>query len=413
MDSLFSTPEPDEATVTPEAVVATAPQPQPQRLWRVALLSGVVGALLVAVALGGFITGRGDVEPVVRAPVGQGGGSSSLLPSGTTPGGSAVSAKDSRVATKVDAGLVDINTDLSYEQAQAAGTGMVLTKDGIVLTNNHVIAGATNISVTDLGNGTTYQAKVLGYDMKLDVAVLQLQGASGLATVRTAKSGAHVGEKVLGIGNAGGSGGTPQVASGKITGTQQNVTVAGGPTGSENLRSMLETDANIVPGDSGGPLVSLSGKVLGMDTAGSQGIFITNGVQQPTQAFSIPIATALSVVKKVKSGDGGSGVHLGKTAFLGVEVAATPSASAFFGEAPTTATPGVAIGAVVPGTPAGKDLKAGDIITAVNGSAVTSPAQLTEALVGLSPKTTISLSYTTPDGSQKVTSVTLAAGPPQ
>ncbi len=115
----------------------------------------------------------------------------------------------SAIAAKVDPGLVDINTNLSYQNEQAAGTGMVISSSGVVLTNNHVVEGATSVSVTDVGNGKTYTGSVVGYDRTGDVAVVKLAGASGLKTVATSSGTAAVGQAVVGVGNAGGTGGTP------------------------------------------------------------------------------------------------------------------------------------------------------------------------------------------------------------
>ena len=105
--------------------------------------------------------------------------------SGNTSTGAGAPSDISAIAAKVDPALVDINTNLSYQNEQAAGTGMVLTSDGVILTNNHVIDGATSISVTDVGNGKTYSASVVGYDRTGDVAVIKLSGASGLRTITT------------------------------------------------------------------------------------------------------------------------------------------------------------------------------------------------------------------------------------
>ena len=101
----------------------------------------------------------------------------------------------------------------------------MLTSTGEVLTNNHVIESATSIKVTDAGNGRTYPATVVGYDSSGDIAVLQLQGASGLRTVMLGNSSkVTVGEKVIALGNAGGRGGTPAVAAGKVTGLGESIT---------------------------------------------------------------------------------------------------------------------------------------------------------------------------------------------
>ncbi|MBV8461781.1 MAG: trypsin-like peptidase domain-containing protein, partial [Acidimicrobiales bacterium] len=122
--------------------------------------------------------------------------------SGNSNSGSSNSSGPSNVdaiASKVDPGLVDINTSLGYQQVQAAGTGIVLTSNGVILTNNHVIDGATNISVTDVGNQKTYTASVVGYDRSQDIAVLQLHNASGLQTATLGNSSdASVGEDVVG-----------------------------------------------------------------------------------------------------------------------------------------------------------------------------------------------------------------------
>ena len=115
-------------------------------------------------------------------------------------------------------GIVDIYTNLGYQGASAAGTGIVLTSGGVVLTNNHVIRGATSIKVVDLDNGRTYQAKVLGYALSADVAAIQLQGASGLQTAPLGSSDdVKVGQLVTTHGNAGGAGGTPSSSPGRIT----------------------------------------------------------------------------------------------------------------------------------------------------------------------------------------------------
>ena len=176
----------------------------------------------------------------------------------------------SQVASKVDPGLVDVVSTLGYQSGAAAGTGMVLTSTGEVLTNNHVIDGATSIKATDVGNGRTYTAKVVGYDKSHDVAVLQLEGASGLQTVTLSSSSPQTGQKVVALGNAGGKGGTPSVATGTVTGLDQSITASDESSGTaEQLTGLIGHNAGIQPGDSGGPLVNSYGQVVGMDTAAS------------------------------------------------------------------------------------------------------------------------------------------------
>ena len=232
------------------------------------------------------------------------------------------------IASKVDPGLVDINTTLGYQGDEAAGTGIVLSSNGVILTNNHVIDGATSISVTDVGNKQTYTASVVGYDRTKDIAVLQLHNASGLQTATLGNSSnASVGEDVVGIGNAGGTGGTPSAAGGTVTALNQSITASDEGDGtSEQLSGLIETNADIQPGDSGGSLVDTSGDVLGIDTAASAGFsFQSNDQSSGNQGYAIPIDTALSIARAIEAGSSSSTVHIGETAFLGVEINAQGS----------------------------------------------------------------------------------------
>jgi S1-C subfamily serine protease len=191
---------------------------------------------------------------------------------GSGQGGGSGEGVANSITSRVDRGLVEINTVLGLQGGEAAGTGMVVTSSGEVITNKHVIAGATKITATDVGNGQTYAARVVGYDYSRDIAVLQLEGASGLQTEsfgdpKTLK----VGQSVATIGNAGGAGGTPTAAGGQVVALGQSITAGdelGG--GHERLEGLIELAGNLQPGDSGGPLVNGAGEVLGMDTAASQ-----------------------------------------------------------------------------------------------------------------------------------------------
>src|ERR1700761_6564895 len=209
---------------------------------------------------------------------GAGAGVAIGLSHGSTTGGSPTSTSKtvlstSQIASKVDPGLVDVKATLGDQGATSLGTGIVLTSTGEILTNNHVINGATSVSVTDIGNGQTYKATVVGYDESQDIAVLQLSGASGLTTANLGNSSSvTVGDTVTGIGNAGGKGGTPSVASGSVVALDQAITASDESSGtSENLTGLIESNADIQPGDSGGPLVNSSGQIVGVDTAASSG----------------------------------------------------------------------------------------------------------------------------------------------
>ncbi|HKA97431.1 MAG TPA: trypsin-like peptidase domain-containing protein, partial [Streptosporangiaceae bacterium] len=234
----------------------------------------------------------------------------------------------SQIAAKVNPGLVDVVSTLGYQGAKAAGTGMVLTPTGEVLTNNHVIDGATSIKAVDVGNGRTYPAKVVGYDKSHDVAVLQLQGASGLPTVSLSSAAPQTGQKVVALGNAGGKGGTPSLVTGRITGLGQSVTAADeGAGNAERLTGMIAHNSDIQPGDSGGPLVNTNGEVIGMNTAGSTSPSTVGDqsgqAQTRTQAFAIPITRASTIADQIEAGTPSSTVHIGGTAFLGVQTSSS------------------------------------------------------------------------------------------
>ena len=159
--------------------------------------------------------GSGSTGNGSGAPFGGGSsGSSGSGSGGNSSTGAGAPSDISAIASKVDPGSWTSTRPSSYQNEQAAGTGMVLTSSGEVLTNNHVIDGATSISVTDVGNGKTYTASVVGYDRTEDIAVLQLQGACGLQTVKISMPVAAVGQAIVGIGNAGGTGGTPSYRRG-------------------------------------------------------------------------------------------------------------------------------------------------------------------------------------------------------
>jgi S1-C subfamily serine protease len=318
------------------------------------------------------------------------------------------------IARDTDAGLVDITTTVS--DGEAAGTGMVISPTGEVLTNNHVIDGATSISVRDVGDGTTYKATVVGYDRSQDVAVLRLTGASGLTTVKTATSEPGTGASVVGVGNAGGTGGTPSYAGGAITATNQSITASDEYDGtSEKLTGLLGTDAGIQPGDSGGPLVDTSGQVVGMDTAASANYSFsgyagsTSGGGQgsdTTQGYAIPITTALQIAGEIEDGESSSTVHLGPTAVLGVYVGGDNIQSA--------TGSGVTVERTVSGGPAAKaGLTEGDIINAVNATTVGDADNLTALMATLSPGQTVTVTYTTAAGASRSTRVTLGTGAPQ
>jgi S1-C subfamily serine protease len=309
----------------------------------------------------------------------------------------------SAVAARVDPGLVDVVSTLGYQDAMSVGTGLVLTPTGVVLTNNHVIDGATSVKVTDVGNGRTYSATVVGYDYHGDIAVLQLQKASGLRTVTLATAATvKVGEKVIALGNAGGKGGTPAIAAGQVTGLDESITAADEAEGSsEQLTGLISTNTALQPGDSGGPLVTYAGQVIGLDTAASTGYRFE---QTATQGFAISIRDAASVAGQVVAGRSSITVHIGATGFLGVQ-------AALFSVPFTTRTEVVVTG-VLAGQPAATaGITAGDIILSIDGHAVSSPSDIQAVMLAHHPGDKVSVSWQNPAGQTSTATVILATGP--
>jgi S1-C subfamily serine protease len=365
---------------------------------------------------------------------------SGAVPAPGSPSGS-LTGGEQAIVTKVKPGLVIINTALQYNSEAAAGTGMVINANGLVLTNNHVINGSTKIRAIVASTGTTYTATVVGYDKTGDIALIQLQNASGLTMVPIGNSSSvKAGTAVVALGNAEGRG-TITAKPGQVTALNQTITASesGGSMDSETLHGMIQTNANIVPGDSGGPLASSAG-VIGMDTAGSEG-----NNQQASTGFAIPINTALSVARQIAGGHASSTITIGYPPFVGIFTGSgtesSPQAQAqqeqqqnggFSGGSgnaprcytsnsglivPSTIAP-ASSGALVIGTICGSPaasagMTGGAVITAVNGQAVRSPDGLTGILSRFHPGDTISVTWVSPSGQRTTSSLHLIAGPPQ
>jgi len=355
-----------------------------------ASLAASAAVLAMAYSSGGgqVVAGSGAVAQAAPAMDRQGSGNSHNR---GASGGSAGSA-----TTAQQIGLVDINTVLKYQGAAAAGTGMVLTSSGEILTNNHVVDGATSISAHVVTTGKTYRATVVGTDPTQDVAVLQLQNASGLQTADVGDSATlQVGDAVTGVGNAGGTGGTPGAATGTIVALDQPLTASDeSGQNSERLTGMIETDAPIEAGDSGGPLYDSADHVIGMDTAAS-----ASG-RGAAVGFAIPINRAKAIAGEIEAGHASATIHLGYPGFLGISVAAS------------TTSPGALVESVLAAGPAGQaGIGAGDVITSVGGTAVGSSAALRTAVAAHRPGQSVEVSWLDTAGRTHTAAITLAAGP--
>jgi len=443
------------------------PQPPPRRrvgllsYLAVALAAGALGAGTVVAVYHPAASSSASAQPSSGAPA------PAPLPSTAVPTpSSGGSGTGGGTLSKVQQGLVIINTTLQYSSEQAAGTGMVINPDGLVLTNNHVIENATKITATVASTGQTYQARVVGYDVTGDIALIRLQNPSGLHAVSIGDSSkVKNGDNVVALGNADGRSEIVS-APGQVTALNQTITASdqGGTVKSETLHGMIQTNADIVAGDSGGPLVNSAGRVIGMDTAGNNVSFTQ---QQTAAGFAIPINTALSVASQIAAGHASSTIVIGYPPFIGIYIGQSTSSnpqdqaaqqqqqgngfggygngngngfgngsgfgngygngngnggsqSCYTSDAnlsvPSTIAPvnsgTLVIGTICnsPATTAG--LTAGSVITGVNGQAVSSPQSLSAIISKLHPGNTVSVTWVTPSGQHKTGSLTLTAGPP-
>ncbi|MDA3656540.1 S1C family serine protease [Mycobacterium xenopi] len=294
--------------------------------------------------------------------------------------------------------IVDIDTKMGYQSAVGAGTGIVIDPGGVVLTNNHVIAGATDIRARDIGNGQTYPVEVIGYDRSHDVAVLQLAGASGLPTANIGDSSTvAVGDPIVALGNAGGVGGAPSAVPGRVIALNQTVSAADALTGSsETLHGLIQVDAAIRPGDSGGPTVNSTNQVIGMNTAASDNYKLGRG-----EGFAIPINQAMAIAGQIRSGAASPTVHIGPTGFLGIGVSDARNGA------------GALVQRVIPDAPAAAaGVSPGDRIVSIDNQPVNSATALTNILDQRHPGDTVVLGLLSGPGAVRSVNVTLAPGPP-
>jgi S1-C subfamily serine protease len=389
----------DDAMVAPAATDGDLPSaPAPPRRRRLPLVAGATAAV-TGLALAGW----GLVGAAATGSATSGFPDMHDLQAGSTIDGTSVAAS-------VDRFVVDISAYDGETGGGDAGTGLVLTSDGRVLTNNHVVAGATAIRVKLVSTGRTYVATVVGTDAADDVALLKLRGASGLTTMTAADpSGVRKGMAVAAIGNALAKPGKPTVATGHITDTNQIITAGdeGGP--SERLTGMLQTDADVVSGDSGGPLVDSTGQVIGMDTASSAGA-ARPGFAEPADlatatGFAIPITQALSIAKQIASGHSSDRVVIGTRGRLGVVVVSSDGLS-------FSSTAGATIQQVIPGTAAATaGLRPGDVITAVGSHRIVTPADLTTAIHATRSGDRAAITWLDTSGTSHTVTETLGSGP--
>jgi S1-C subfamily serine protease len=293
-----------------------------------------------------------------------------------------------------------VNISGLLPEGQIRGTGMVITPDGIALTNNHVVAGTTRLVAQVAGGGPIYPATVIGVDPTQDVAVIRLEGASGLPTVPLETSGVvTAGDQVTGMGNALGKNGAPVSASGVVTALNETLTVTGdGGRVHNTLNGLIQFSAPIQPGDSGGPLLNVAGRVIGMDTAASPLGSVPAG---GSIGAAIPINTALAIAHEIITGVTSPYIQSGHSGILGVVIGNAPGVD---GAKVTSVTPGDA--AAVAG------LGSGDVITDVGAVTVHSRADFDAVTIGRRPGDRINVAWRDAAGASHLATVALSPGPP-
>jgi len=381
----------------------------------------VIAATVLALAAGGILAyaSNGTSNPF---------SSSDAAPSTAARSVSQAKVDPSAIANNEDPAIVDVTSTLAGQGGEAAGTGMILTSTGEILTNNHVIEGSDSITVKVSNGDRTYPAQVLGTDVVDDVALIQAEGASGLPTITLGNSSQlAVGDAVVAIGNAYNKPGAPTVTSGAITGLNRAISVRSDLGANEQLSDLVETNAQLEPGNSGGPLFDATGQVIGMNTAAAQGNIPQGGTND---GYAIPVNDALTIVHQIETGRSNGNVSAGQTGqegFLGVDVSDGGSGGGGFGggfgdggfggggggrfgNSGGGGGTGVVVSNVQSGSPADTaGLAQGDEIVSVDGQSITSANQLTQIISTKHPGDSVKIVWIDGSGDQQSASVRLGS----
>ncbi len=319
----------------------------------------------------------------------------------------ALAAAGATAAAAVDKpGVVDVKATLGYQSEVGVGTGILLTAAGEILTNNHIIRGATSVTVTDVDNGQIYPVTVVGYDVVHDVAVLKVKGSHPpLQRIALGSSrGLKVGQAVTAFGNAGGAGFDLTRGQGRILGLGKSITAKNADGSVEPLSNMIVTNALTLAGESGGPLLDAAGRVIGVNTAAYEAYVLPSG-KKGSVSFAIPITQALSIARGIASSHETATSHIGPTPLLGIDVLTATGANS---------GKGVPVNIVFPGSPAAKaGILAGDRILTLARKKVTSPATLSAALIHNAPKDSVPVVWLDRAGKTRRGHVVLGTGPSQ
>jgi S1-C subfamily serine protease len=330
----------------------------------------VVAALIGGLAGGGLVAAVRHTKTVVAAP---------LFGNNTSTFAHPVDIQS--VLAKVEPAVVAIHDSTQSsagllggtQTVQAAGTGMILTAGGEILTNAHVVAGASNITVTLFNDHQQHPADPVAVDSSDDIALIKIRGGiANLPTVQLGDSAAlRVGDEVLAIGNALDLPGGPTVTNGIVSALGRPLQGGNGPT----LDNLIQTNAAINPGNSGGPLVNSAGQVVGMNTAVIQQASVGESAQN--LGFAIAVNTIKPIVAQLRTGNASK-------AFLGISSEdLTPSIAQRFG---ISVTSGAIVVQVQPGSAASAaGLEQGDVVVGFNGKAITNAGDLVAAVRAAHP----------------------------
>jgi S1-C subfamily serine protease len=365
---------------------------------RAALMGAIAGAVVAALVAGGIALVDDDGDS-------GGNGTPSALTSSARP---PVDVRNGEgldvhaVLAAVQDAVVAINIEGVGQfgsVVRAAGSGMVIDSTGLVLTNNHVVEGATSITVT-LADGRDVDADLVGSIPSNDVALVKVRSTKPLKAVQFGASGAlRVGDPVVAIGNALGLGGTPSVTTGIVSALGRDLDASNG----EHLSDLIQTDAAIYQGNSGGPLVDAEGEVVGVNTAVATSQ--ANGAAE-NLGFALPIDQLKPLISKLKAGGG----DVRGTAFLGVRTSDLENIQqAVRDRLGITTKSGAFVGEIVDGSAAQHaGLQAGDVITEIDGKKVESAADVGAMVGKLSPGDRIRITVQR-DGKDKTLTATLGS----
>ena len=402
---------------------------RPRRRSQGSALGAVIAATVLALGAGAILAyaSSGNSNPF-----------SSSNPTSSTAARSVSQAKldPSAIANQEDPAIVDVTSTLADQSGEAAGTGMILTSGGEILTNNHVIEGSSSITVKISNRDQTYPATVVGTDVVDDVALLQAHGASGLPTVNLGNSSTlTVGDGVVAIGNALNKPGPPTVTEGSITGLNRSISVSSELGESEQLSDLVETNAQLEPGNSGGPLFDASGHVIGMNTAAATGNIPAGRYQRrvrhprerrahdrpPDREWPREPATSASARKASSASTSRTAAGWQRQRWRrGAASAAASGAGPQFGNGDQNGNggsgsgsgSGVTIAGVQSGSPADQaGLSQGDQIISVDGQTVSSSTQLTQLIATKHPGDTARITWIDTSGDQQSATVRLATRP--